>query len=170
MSGSGAREVLCHIHIWNCIISLLTLSVPFSSHNLHFRHTQWKYTSWSSSTLCLSFVGLQNVAPVALNLRVFRAFAHIPGRGPPNYSRGLQECSLPSWTRQSLIFCFFFFYGANRWSLVGTHSLWASCPTKRLSVIVPNLCCFYAALGSTAVVKRPKATLSSLERNKQTKP
>lgn len=61
-------------------------------------------------------------------------------------------------------------YGANRWSLVGTHSLWASCPTKRLSVIVLNLCCFYAGLGSTAVVKRTKATLPWPERNKQTKP
>lgn len=30
-------------------------------------------------------------------------------------------------------------YGANRWYLAKTHSLWASCPTKRLSVIVRNL-------------------------------
>lgn len=152
------------------------LSVPLLTLTLFFRHTYLSVFKIHLFTLINTFSPLLfsfSSVQITLHIHIFRAFAHIS----PSCRMEVAVVQTTPGGRSSAVdslgpgrLWYSGLYGANRWSLVETHSLWASCPTKRLSVIVLNLCCFNAALGSTAVVKRPKATLPSPERNKQTKP
>lgn len=138
------------------MVFLTTPSVPFLYLTLSFRHTclsvfkifffnlilTFSLLFWSS--ISLSSEHLERLPgychPVGWSLQLSKLLQGVSG---------VQSTLLDQAASNILVFM-----GANRWSLVGTHSLWASCPTKRLSVIVLNLCCFYAPLGSTAVVKK----------------